>query len=191
MHWKVYFTPRSPCPGLKPPPSMILWPRPCLCPYDQWFTNKAYLSPITVITSQSFTYKMAAKINWHRYGTIITLLWPYVLINCPPIVLTMFRSSKKGPFISRPDLVVSDQTWHSMALRSNGLCRLCIAQGPGGKEAPLRGLQLESVFCFTDTECSKINWNLRFSTRTHSTVVLALKEAEWLKCWFSNQPAWK
>jgi len=30
--------------------------------------------------SQSFTYKMAAKINWHRYGTIITSLSPYVLL---------------------------------------------------------------------------------------------------------------
>ena len=40
------------------------------CPYDHWFTNKAYLSAITVTnTSQSFTYKMAAKINWHRYWT--------------------------------------------------------------------------------------------------------------------------
>ena len=29
--------------------------------------------------SPSFTYKMAAKINWYRYGTIITSLSPYVL----------------------------------------------------------------------------------------------------------------
>jgi len=28
---------------------------------------------------QSFTHKMAAKINWHRYGTTTTLLSPYVL----------------------------------------------------------------------------------------------------------------
>jgi len=40
------------------------------CPYDHWLTNKAYLSDITVIDiSRSFTHKMAAKINWHRYGT--------------------------------------------------------------------------------------------------------------------------
>ena len=44
-------------------------------------------------------------------------------------------------------------------------------------------------FLLSDTECSQINWNLRFSTRTHSTVVLALKEAEWPNCWFCNQPA--
>jgi len=32
--------------------------------------QKAYLSAITVTNiSWSFTYKMAAKINWHRYGT--------------------------------------------------------------------------------------------------------------------------
>jgi len=40
------------------------------CPYDHWLTNKAYLSAITATNiSQSFTYKMAAKINWHRYVT--------------------------------------------------------------------------------------------------------------------------
>jgi len=35
------------------------------------FTNKAYLSAITVtnISQSFFTYKMPAKINWHRYGT--------------------------------------------------------------------------------------------------------------------------
>jgi len=32
--------------------------------------HKAYLSAITVTNiSQIFTYKMAAKIDWHRYGT--------------------------------------------------------------------------------------------------------------------------
>ena len=42
-------------------------------------TNEAYLSAITVTNiSQTFTYKMAAKINWHRYGTIITSLSSYV-----------------------------------------------------------------------------------------------------------------
>ena len=41
------------------------------CPYDHWLTNKAYLSTVTVTNiCQSFTYKMAAKFNWHRYGTI-------------------------------------------------------------------------------------------------------------------------
>ena len=41
--------------------------------------QKAYLSATTVRKiSKSFTYKMAAKINWHRYGTIITSLSPYV-----------------------------------------------------------------------------------------------------------------
>ena len=44
-------------------------------------------------------------------------------------------------------------------------------------------------YLLSDTECSQINWNLRFSARTHSTVVLALKDAEWPNCWFSNQPA--
>ena len=38
--------------------------------YDHRLTNEAYLSAITVTNiSMSFTYKMAAKINWRRYGT--------------------------------------------------------------------------------------------------------------------------
>jgi len=37
-------------------------------------TNKAYLSAITVTNiSKSFTYKMAAKISSHRYGTKLSL----------------------------------------------------------------------------------------------------------------------
>ena len=40
------------------------------CLYDHWLSNKACLSAITVTNiSQIFTYKMAAKISWHRYGT--------------------------------------------------------------------------------------------------------------------------
>jgi len=36
------------------------------CPYDDWFTNKGYLIAITVTNIyESFTCKMAAKINWH------------------------------------------------------------------------------------------------------------------------------
>jgi len=39
-------------------------------PCDQWLTNRSYLSAVTVTNiSQSFTYKMAVKINWQRYGT--------------------------------------------------------------------------------------------------------------------------
>jgi len=35
-----------------------------------YLTNKAYLSAVTVTSIfPSFTYKMAAKTSWHRYGT--------------------------------------------------------------------------------------------------------------------------
>ena len=35
-----------------------------------WLINKTCLSAIKVTnSSKSFTYKMAAKLNWHRYGT--------------------------------------------------------------------------------------------------------------------------
>ena len=71
---------------------------------------------------------------------------------------------------------------------SSGWCRFCNAQGPGGK-GPLWVAYSGISFLLSDTECSQINWNLRFSTRTHSTVVLASKETEWPNCWFSNQPA--
>jgi len=42
------------------------------CTYYDWLTNnnKPCLSAITVANIyKSFTYKMVAKINWHRYGT--------------------------------------------------------------------------------------------------------------------------
>jgi len=53
-------------------------------------TTKCNLSAITVTNiSQSFTYKMAAKINWHRYGTIIASLSSYVFSNT--IVITALR----------------------------------------------------------------------------------------------------
>jgi len=46
------------------------------------FLPPTFLSAITMtnISLQSFTFKMAAKINWHRirYGTIITSLSPCV-----------------------------------------------------------------------------------------------------------------
>jgi len=47
------------------------------CPYDHGFANTAYLSAITVTNvSQSFTNKMAAKINWHRYGAKLCYCHP-------------------------------------------------------------------------------------------------------------------
>jgi len=40
------------------------------CLHDHRLTNKAYLHAVTVTTFlRVFTYKMAAKINWHRYRT--------------------------------------------------------------------------------------------------------------------------
>ena len=52
-------------------------------PYDHRLTNKSYLSAITVTNiSQSFTYKMAAKINWHRYGTKLCQCHPmYIYVR--------------------------------------------------------------------------------------------------------------
>jgi len=55
------------------------------CPYDHWLTNKAYLSAITVTgIFRSFTYKMAPKTGWHRYGT--------KLRHCHP----MYISARSG-----------------------------------------------------------------------------------------------
>ena len=48
-------------------------------------SNKAYLSTITVTNIyQSFTHKMVAKTNWHRYGT--------KLRHCHPMYSTRMRS---------------------------------------------------------------------------------------------------
>ena len=44
--------------------------------------------------SRSFTYKMAAKINWHRYGTIITSLSPYVFCRRKHVVSPRARITK-------------------------------------------------------------------------------------------------
>jgi len=39
-------------------------------PYDHRLINNAYLSAVTLTNiSQSFTYEMAAQIDWHRNGT--------------------------------------------------------------------------------------------------------------------------
>ena len=52
------------------------------CPYDHWLTDKAYLSAITARNiSRSFTYKMAAEINWHRYGTKLRHCHPMYCIE--------------------------------------------------------------------------------------------------------------
>jgi len=54
------------------------------CPHDHRHTNKAYLSAVTTTDiSQSFTYKLAAKINGHRYGTKLRHCRPvYTSISC-------------------------------------------------------------------------------------------------------------
>ena len=52
------------------------------CPHDHWLTDKAYLSCITMTDiSRSFIHKMAAKINWHRYGTKWRHRHPVLTIN--------------------------------------------------------------------------------------------------------------
>ena len=73
--------------------------------------------------------------------------------------------------------------------RGNGLCRLCNAQRPGGKGALLSGLQWNQFFAFRYRMQSNQLKSTVFYTHSLNTVVLALKEAEWPNCWFSNQPA--
>jgi len=62
------------------------------CPYDHWLTNKAFFSAITVINiTQSFTYKMVAKVDWHGYGTKLCHCHPmyinssvFAVVSCMP-----------------------------------------------------------------------------------------------------------
>ena len=51
--------------------------------------------------SQSFTYKMAAKINRHRYGTIITSLSLYVLFTGKKL-LQAYQLGNMGNAVSSP-----------------------------------------------------------------------------------------
>ena len=45
-------------------------------------------------------------------------------------------------------------------------------------------------FSLSDTDCSQINWNLRFSTCTHSLNSCVSVKRGWMtNCWFNNQPA--
>jgi len=63
------------------------------CPYDQWLTNKAYLSAITVTSIfRSFAYKMAAKTGWHRHGTKFRHCNP---MHTSPNTTYIHRESKK------------------------------------------------------------------------------------------------
>jgi len=52
------------------------------CSYDNWLTNKAYLSAVTVTDiSQTFTYTMAAIINRHRYETKLRHSYPMCIFS--------------------------------------------------------------------------------------------------------------
>jgi len=63
------------------------------CPYDHWLINRAYLSAIaaTNISQRDFTYKMAAKINWHRYGTKLRHCHPVYCCGAVRQILSEFR----------------------------------------------------------------------------------------------------
>jgi len=53
--------------------------------------NNAYLSAITVTNiSKSFTYKMAAKTNWHRYGTKLRHCHPMYIVYCSCVLAHVF-----------------------------------------------------------------------------------------------------
>jgi len=63
--------------------------------YDHKLTNKAYLSVIISSNQQSsifqsFTYKMAARTSWHRYGTKLRYCHPmYNTINHRPLIASI------------------------------------------------------------------------------------------------------
>ena len=60
------------------------------CPYNHRLTNKACLSAITVTNIyESFTYKMAVKINWHRCGP--------KLRHCHPVyIFTLYATTSSS-----------------------------------------------------------------------------------------------
>jgi len=72
------------------------------CPRDQWLTNETYLSAITVTNIyQSFTYKMTAKINWHRYGTKLRHCHPM----CIQLLLSLFAGRSNHVESREPRLI--------------------------------------------------------------------------------------
>ena len=94
------------------------------CPYDHWLTNKAYLSAITATSIfRSFTYKMAAKTGWHRYGTKLRhchLMYTlrhsnnahtrtYMLHNCTQKKKNIYLSSSRCSCSEQGKL---DSTWN-------------------------------------------------------------------------------
>jgi len=81
------------------------------CSYNHWLTDKAYLSVFITVTNiyQSFTYKMAAKINWHRYGAKLSRCLPMYfcachqayLWNCTPKIFDKFSFLHVLPICNR------------------------------------------------------------------------------------------
>jgi len=60
--------------------------------YDHYLANEAHFSDITLTNiSASFTYKMAAKINRHRYGT--------KLRHCHPMYKQAGRRKKRDALL--------------------------------------------------------------------------------------------
>jgi len=57
--------------------------------------QQVYLSAILMTNiSQSFTYKMAAKLNWHRYGTKLNHCY-HTYTNRKPLVARSSRASEE------------------------------------------------------------------------------------------------
>ena len=67
------------------------------CPYDHWRISKAYLNDITVTNIlKSFTYKMAAKINWHKYATKLRHSHPMYSLLSPDFQSRSFPVASRG-----------------------------------------------------------------------------------------------
>ena len=68
-------------------------------------TDKTYLSAITITNiSQSFTYKMAAKINWHNYVTVTLCIYSVTVTSFRSISMPNIQIKATGVSLGRRSL---------------------------------------------------------------------------------------
>jgi len=89
--------------------------------YDHWLTNKAYLSAITVTNIfESFTCKMAAKINWHRYEPLLRHCHPTCASCCRLAGTSKRAAAVFATHASRAGFPVDIDAWWAYSAATAG-----------------------------------------------------------------------
>jgi len=112
---------------------------------------------------KSFTYKMAAKINWHRYGTIITSLSPYVYIGWSDV--TGYMVTIRSPFCGYEMLQCVEIRDEDLSCCSVSLLKVSICQYMSTNKAYLIDITLANISqSFTYKMAPKTSWQ-RYETK--------------------------